>query len=157
MDKEREFIYRYPNPGYRVTLWDEEGEKPIVNKQGKTTALFRDTGNGIDRCGIFRTKEVKVKEALERTKAFKVGNITKVLSPDDIALESKKLKEAEEKKVSQKMMKNGLFDLDKIKGMKYQDLKDYAKSIGAYDSERRKKDEILEDVEKQLFPEPEEE
>ena len=152
---ENERIYRHPSPGYTLTLW-LDGEPIKQNGNGKSNAIFSDTGVSIDRCGIFRTKEEVICKAIEQSKGFKQGHITKLASSEDIRIESLKKKRLAVREVTVEMVKDGLFNLDALEAYKVDDLKKFAESIGVEVSTSKgvskTKADIFKDVKVILFP-----
>lgn len=149
-----EAIYRHPNPGAVLTLFDKDGV-PVISKAGKSNAIFKDTGGGLDRCGICVTDDAAVQSAIENSKPFKNGVIVRLKSADDIAYESKKRDQELILEQRKKDIASGLLGFDVLKGMNEQPLRDFADSIGIEinsDKGKRKKVEILYDIQKTLFP-----
>ena len=148
-----EKIYKYPNPGFQLPLWLDG--KEIKTSKGKSNALFRDTGNGPDRCGIYRTTEEDVQKAVEQSNAFKKGVIVKIASDDEIRFLSA---EAEKKKFRADVVElayNGIITPENIRIKKAAELNDFAKKMGiptTTDKANRLKEEVLTDVLEQLFP-----
>lgn len=126
MDNER--IYRHPNPGYTQPLWLDG--RPIKQKvSGKSNAVFKDTGVSIDRCGIFRTSDDDVCKAIEQSKYFQLGHITRLASSEDIRQESLRKKRLATREVTINMVKDGLFNLDALEAYKASELKRFAENI----------------------------
>jgi len=152
---ENERIYRHPYPGFTLPLWLDG--KPITQKKnGKSNAVFRDTGKSMDRCGLFRTDEDDVCKAIEQSKAFKLKHIIRLASSEEIRLESLRKKRLEARQVTIDMVQKGLFKAEVLETYKADELKEFAEGIGVEirtdkGAERRKAD-VLKDVKDILFP-----
>lgn len=123
-----ERIFRHPSPGYTLPLWLDGN--PIQTKNGKSNAIFRDTGKSMDRCGIFRTDEDNVAEAIEQSKGFKRGAIIRLKSDDEIRLESVKKEREKFLKEMISLSEQGLFDMEALKKKKQKDLHKFAIKLG---------------------------
>ena len=152
---ENERIYRHPNPGYTLTLW-LDGEPIKQKRNGKSNAIFKDTGVSIDRCGIFRTTEDNICKAIEQSTAFKQGHIKRLRSSEDIRLESLRKKRMEAREVTIDLVKEGLLNLETLEGFKADKLKKFAEGIGVEISTdkgvSKTKADILSEVKAVLFP-----
>ena len=148
-------IYRHPNPGYTLTLWLDG--KPIKQgRNGKSNAVFKDTGKSEDRCGIFRTSEDAICKAIEQSKGFRLGHIIKLASAKDIQMESLKKKRLQQQESTVNLVKEGLFNLDALESYKADKLKIFAEGIGvAIKTDKgmdRTKADVMNDVKDILFP-----
>jgi len=153
-----ERIFRSPTAGLVIPLWLDG--KPIKQKNGKANAVFRDTGKGIDRCGIFRTNEDNIVKALEQTKAFGRGAILRLKSDDELRLESVKLERAKFKEDMIKLSEQGLFSFEALKKKKQKDLHGFATKMGLELSSGkgvRTNASIVGEIKEILFPNMEEE
>ncbi len=152
---ENERIYRHPNPGYVQSLWLDG--KPIKQKHnGKSNVVFKDTGKAIDRCGIFRTSDDNVCKAIEQSKYFKLGQIKKLASSEDIRLESLKRERMAARVSTVQLVKDGLFNLAVLEGYKVDQLKKFSEGIGvevktSKGADKTKAD-IMNEVKGILFP-----
>ena len=152
-----EKMYRHNSPGYSLALW--LNGKPIKTKSnGKALAHFRDTGKGIDRCGLFRTSEDDVIKAVEESKPFKTGHILYVPGPEALRMESLRLEREKFRADKVKMAESGLFDFSALSKFKESELREFASNLGVdvnNEKGKRKKAEILDDIKDILFPVPE--
>ena len=144
-------IYRCPEPGTVITLFDETGKEVINPATSKSNAVFKDTGRGIDRCGIFRTSDPKVQAAVERSKAFKMGRVVRLKSADEIALESKKQKQTEFREELKNIAAKGYFKFDEVEKKNKTEISEFAEQIGV-DSEGKTKGELLNEIKGVLYP-----
>ena len=145
--------YRHPDPGYRLTLFNEDGTA-LKTKAGKGTALFTDTGVGIDRCGVRGTKDETEQKAIERSKRFKSGVITVILSDDDIKAETKKKEQSVFLEKVKDMAVDNIFDFEELKKKKKDQIYNFADKIGVVtqtDKGERIKAEVLADIQAAVF------
>lgn len=152
MDKTKMNIYRHPNPGFTLALWFDG--QAIKSKNGKSNAVFKDTGYGADRCGIFRTDEEEIAKAVEQSRAFKNKAIVRLKSADEIKFETLKKERAAFRKKMQEMAQGDLFNFDTLKEKKVDELRDFAVNIGIdvdVQGGRLPKATILAEVEKVLY------
>jgi len=152
-----ERIYRHPIPGQTLPLW--LNGKPIKQSNGKSNAVFRDTGHGIDRCGIFRTKEDDVGDAVEQTKSFKIGEVIRLKSDDELRLETLKMERKKFRQDKIALAKDELFDFEALTKKKQKDLHEFAIKMGIETSTgkgNKTNASILDEIKEILFPKEEE-
>ncbi len=148
-------IYRHQNPGYTLTLWLDG--KPIKQKRNdKSNAVFKDTGKSDSRCGLFRTSEDAICKAIEQSKGFRMGHITKLASEKDIHFEALKKKRLQQQESTINLVKEGLFNLEALESYKADKLKKFAEGIGipikTDKGMDRTKADVMDDVKDILFP-----
>ena len=151
---ENERIYRHPYPGYTLPLW-LKGQPITQKRNGKANAVFRDTGKGVDRCGLFRSSEDDVCKAIEESKAFKNGSIIRLASSEEIRLETLRQKRLATRETVVGLVKEGLFNLDVLEAYKADELKRFAEDIGVElktDKGAKTKADVLDEVKGILFP-----
>ena len=153
-----ERIFRHSSPGYTLPLWLDG--KPIKTKNGKSNAIFRDTGKSIDRCGIFRTNEDEVTIAVEQSKGFKRGAILRLKSDDELRLETLKKEREKFQEEMISLSEQGLFNIEALKKKKQKELHEFATKLGLETADgkgNKTNASILGEIKEILFPNMEEE